>query len=167
MTEEQLNLTVRRGAVSSPEPLAAPQDEKLQNGKGVKQWRYDLTAGLQVALMGRPLSLSIALDSGAPPVTGVTSAINAGLVFALLGGAYITIGGPAASLAPALLVGMLTLGQGNLAAGYPLSSGHDFLDRHMKAGHTCVILGTQHVLSRSDRWPAYRVNQSDDTMAYG
>jgi MFS superfamily sulfate permease-like transporter len=50
----------------------------------------------------------------------VISAIIAGLVFPLLGGAYITISGPAAGLAPALLAGMLTLGQGDLEAGYPL-----------------------------------------------
>ena len=31
-----------------------------------------------------------------------------------------TISGPAAGLAPALLAGMLTLGNGDLAAGYPL-----------------------------------------------
>ena len=70
--------------------------------------------------MGLPLSLGIALASGAAPITGVISAIIAGIVFPLLGGAYITISGPAAGLAPALLAGMLTLGQGDLEAGYPL-----------------------------------------------
>lgn len=107
--------------MSSLEDLAAPQDEKPQNGiPGLKHWRYDLVAGLQVALVALPLSLGVALASGAAPITGVISAIIAGLVFPLLGGAYITISGPAAGLAPALLAGMLTLGQGNLEAGYPL-----------------------------------------------
>jgi MFS superfamily sulfate permease-like transporter len=77
---------------------------------GIKHWRYDLVARLQVALMALPLSLGIALASGAAPITGVLSAIIAGLVFLLLGGAHITISGPAAGLAPALLAGMLTLG---------------------------------------------------------
>lgn len=100
---------------------AAPQDEKPQNGiPGLKHWRYDLVAGLQVALVGLPLSLGIAVASGAAPISGVISAIIAGLVFPLLGGAYITISGPAAGLAPALMAGMLTLGQGDLEAGYPL-----------------------------------------------
>ena len=67
-----------------------------------------------------PLSLGIAVASGAPPITGVVSAIIAGLIFPFLGGAYVTISGPAAGLAPALLAGMLTLGNGDLAAGYPL-----------------------------------------------
>ena len=107
--------------MSSLEQTVIPQDEKPQNGiPGLKHWRYDLVAGLQVALVALPLSLGVALASGAAPITGVISAIIAGFVFPLLGGAYITISGPAAGLAPALLAGMLTLGQGNLEAGYPL-----------------------------------------------
>ena len=96
-------------------------DEKPGNGlAGLQHWRYDLGAGLQVALVSMPLSLGIAVASGAPPITGIISAIIAGLIFPFLGGAYVTISGPAAGLAPALLAGMLTLGSGDLAAGYPL-----------------------------------------------
>lgn len=92
-----------------------------QNGiAGLKHWRYDLSAGLQVALVSLPLSLGTAIASGAPPITGVISAIIAGLIFPFLGGAYVTISGPAAGLAPALLAGMLMLGDGDLASGYPL-----------------------------------------------
>lgn len=92
-----------------------------QNGiPGLRHWRYDLLAGLQVALVSLPLSLGIAIASGAPAVTGLISAIIAGLIFPFLGGAYVTISGPAAGLAPALLSGMLLLGGGDLAAGYPL-----------------------------------------------
>lgn len=92
-----------------------------QNGiKGLKHWRYDLLAGMQVALVSLPLSLGIAIASGAPAVTGLISAIIAGLIFPFLGGAYVTISGPAAGLAPALLSGMLLLGGGDLATGYPL-----------------------------------------------
>ncbi len=95
--------------------------DKPQNGlAGLKHWRYDLAAGAQVALVSLPLSLGIAVASGAPPVTGVISAIIAGLIFPFLGGAYVTISGPAAGLAPALLAGILLLGDGDLATGYPL-----------------------------------------------
>src|SRR5438445_3080154 len=81
-----------------------PEREKPQNGvAGLKHWRYDLMAGLQVAMMGIPLSLGIAIASGAPPVCGLISAIIAGFVFSFLGGAYITISGPAAGLASAIL----------------------------------------------------------------
>ena len=100
---------------------SASPAEKPQNGiKGLRHWRYDLAAGIQVALVSLPLSLGIAVASGAPPITGVISAIIAGLVFPFLGGAYVTISGPAAGLAPALLSGMLLLGNGDLVAGYPL-----------------------------------------------
>ncbi len=96
-------------------------NEKPRNGlAGLRHWRFDLSAGLQVALVSMPLSLGIAVASGAPPITGIISAIIAGLIFPFLGGAYVTISGPAAGLAPALLAGMLTLGNGDLAAGYPL-----------------------------------------------
>jgi MFS superfamily sulfate permease-like transporter len=95
--------------------------EKPQNGvAGLKYWRYDLVAGLMVSLTSLPFSLGIAIASGAPPIAGLTSAIIAGLIFPFLGGAYVTISGPAAGLAPALFAGMLALGHGNLAAGYPL-----------------------------------------------
>lgn len=95
--------------------------EKPENGlRGLKHWRYDLLAGMQVSLVSLPLSLGIAIASGAPPVTGIVSAVIAGLVYPFVGGAYVTISGPAAGLAPALLGGMLVLGNGNLEAGYPL-----------------------------------------------
>lgn len=51
--------------------------EKPQNGiPGLKHWRYDLVAGLQVALVYLPFSLGIAIASGAPPVAGLISAIS-------------------------------------------------------------------------------------------
>ena len=71
--------------MSSQKPLTLAM-EKPQNGvRGLKHWRYDLLAGLQVALVGLPLSLGIAVASGAPPITGVISAIIAGFVFPFLG----------------------------------------------------------------------------------
>ena len=95
--------------------------EKPENGiRGLKHWRHDLLAGMQVSLVSLPLSLGIAIASGAPPVTGIVSAVIAGLVYPFIGGAYVTISGPAAGLAPALLGGMLVLGAGNLKEGYPL-----------------------------------------------
>src|SRR5208337_3654538 len=95
--------------------------EKPQNGlAGLKHWRHDLLAGLVVSMVSVPFSLGIAVASGAPPICGLISAIIAGLILPFLGGSYVTISGPAAGLAPALLAGMLLLGKGNLATGYPL-----------------------------------------------
>ena len=73
-----------------------------------------------VSLISLPFSLGIAVASGAPPICGLISAIIAGLVLPFLGGSYVTISGPAAGLAPALLAAMLLLGRGDLAVGYPL-----------------------------------------------
>jgi MFS superfamily sulfate permease-like transporter len=95
--------------------------EKPRNGlAGLKHWRHDLLAGLVVSMISVPFSLGIAIASGAPPICGLTSAIIAGLVLPFLGGSYVTISGPAAGLAPALLAGMMLLGKGNLTTGYPL-----------------------------------------------
>jgi MFS superfamily sulfate permease-like transporter len=95
--------------------------EKPENGlRGLKHWKHDLLAGLQVSLVSLPLSLGVAIASGAPPVTGILSSVIAGLVYPFIGGAYVTISGPAAGLAPALLRGILVLGGGNMESGYPL-----------------------------------------------
>src|SRR5262245_45998687 len=98
--------------------------EKPCNGvAGLKHWRHDITAGLVVSLISLPFSLGIAVASGAPPICGLISAIIAGLILPFLGGSYVTISGPAAGLAPALLASMLLLGRGNLQIGYPLLLG--------------------------------------------
>src|ERR1700693_1029646 len=93
-------------------------DEKPRNGvAGLKHWRYDLRSVFMVAMISLPFSMGIAITSGAPPICGIVSAIIAGFVLPFLGGSYVTISGPAAGLAPALLAGMLTLGHGALAKG--------------------------------------------------
>src|SRR5690348_2528380 len=108
-------------ADASVTPVSLPKIEKPQNGlAGLKHWRQDLAAGLVVSLISMPFSLGIAVASGAPPITGIISAIIAGFVLPFLGGSYVTISGPAAGLAPVLLAGMLALGNGNLETGYPL-----------------------------------------------
>jgi carbonic anhydrase len=95
--------------------------EKPQNGlKGLKHFQHDILAGLVVSLISLPFSLGIAVASGAPPITGITSAIIAGFVLPFLGGSYVTVSGPAAGLAPILLASMMVLGRGDLATGYPL-----------------------------------------------
>ena len=85
--------------------------EKPDNGfKGLRHWRHDLLAGLVVSFVSLPLSSGIAIASGAPPIYGIISAIIGGLIFPLVGGSFMTISGPAAGLAPALLAIMVSLG---------------------------------------------------------
>lgn len=100
------------------------QREVPSNGvRGLKYLRYDLMSGMAVSLVSLPLSSGIAIASGVPPLYGLISAIIAGLIFPLIGGSYVTISGPAAGLAPALLAAMAHLGGAgdaeHLGEGYP------------------------------------------------
>ncbi|MCA8883949.1 MAG: SulP family inorganic anion transporter, partial [Rhodobacteraceae bacterium] len=53
------------------------------------QFRDDALAGVTVALVALPLSLAIAIASGAPPETGLVTAIVAGFLISLLGGSRV------------------------------------------------------------------------------
>ncbi|ETX16076.1 sulfate permease [Roseivivax halodurans JCM 10272] len=54
----------------------------------------DVLAGITVALVALPLSLAIAIASGAPPEAGIVTAVVAGLLISALGGSRVQIGGP-------------------------------------------------------------------------
>ena len=58
------------------------------------QFGADLVAGVTVAMVALPLSLAIAIASGADPATGLTTAIVAGFLISALGGSRVQIGGP-------------------------------------------------------------------------
>ena len=60
--------------------------------------RHDLPASLVVFLVAVPLSLGIALASGAPIVAGLVAAIVGGVVAGALGGSPLQVSGPAAGL---------------------------------------------------------------------
>lgn len=54
----------------------------------------DLLAGATVAMVALPLSLAIAIASGADPAKGLVTAIVAGFLISFLGGSRVQIGGP-------------------------------------------------------------------------
>jgi SulP family sulfate permease len=54
----------------------------------------DLLAGATVAMVALPLSIAIAIASGADPAKGLITAIVAGFLISLLGGSRVQIGGP-------------------------------------------------------------------------
>ncbi|WP_131810152.1 SulP family inorganic anion transporter, partial [Mycolicibacterium fortuitum] len=60
--------------------------------------RYDLPASLVVFLVALPLSLGIAVASGAPVLAGIIAAIVGGIVAGALGGSPLQVSGPAAGL---------------------------------------------------------------------
>ena len=67
----------------------------LREGYGLPQLRADAAAGLTVAIVALPLSMAIAIASGATPAQGLYTAIVGGFLVSLLGGSRFQIGGPA------------------------------------------------------------------------
>jgi SulP family sulfate permease len=59
-----------------------------------QQFTGDLIAGMTVAMVALPLSLAIAIASGAGPEKGLVTAIVGGLLISLFGGSRVQIGGP-------------------------------------------------------------------------
>lgn len=100
-------------------------------------WRLffgDAVAGVTVALVALPLSIAIAIASGATPKAGLITAIIGGLLISLLGGSRVQIGGPTGAfivvvagvisqfgfdglLLATLLAGMILVAAGLVRAG--------------------------------------------------
>jgi SulP family sulfate permease len=66
----------------------------LREGYDAKSLRADLFAGLTVAIVALPLSMALAIASGAPPERGLFTAVVAGFFVSALGGSRHQIGGP-------------------------------------------------------------------------
>jgi sulfate permease, SulP family len=67
----------------------------LREGYGIVRLQADAMAGLTVAIVALPLSMAIAIASGASPAQGLYTAIVGGFVVSALGGSRFQIGGPA------------------------------------------------------------------------
>jgi len=70
---------------------------KLLTTMGEYSWRLfagDTLAGVTVALVALPLSIAIAIASGADPKSGLVTAMIGGFLISLLGGSKVQIGGP-------------------------------------------------------------------------
>jgi len=100
-------------------------------------WRLffgDAVAGITVALVALPLSIAIAIASGATPRAGLITAIVGGFLISLLGGSRVQIGGPTGAfivvvagvitqfgydglLVATLLAGMILVAAGLVRAG--------------------------------------------------
>jgi carbonic anhydrase len=73
-------------------------------------WRDDVPAGIVVFLVALPLCLGIAVTSGAPLISGVMAGIIGGLVAGAFSGSSLMVSGPAAGLAPIVLLGIPQVG---------------------------------------------------------
>ena len=67
----------------------------LRKGYGAAELRRDAIAGLTVAIVALPLSMAIAIASGATPAQCLYTAIVGGFLVSALGGSRFQIGGPA------------------------------------------------------------------------
>ncbi|MBM3541150.1 MAG: STAS domain-containing protein [Alphaproteobacteria bacterium] len=67
----------------------------LREGYRLAHLRADLVAGLTVTIVALPLSMAIAIASGATPAQGLYTAIVGGFLVSALGGSRFQIGGPA------------------------------------------------------------------------
>lgn len=67
----------------------------LREGYTLANLRADVLAGLTVAIVAAPLSMAIAIASGASPTQGLYTAIIGGFIVSALGGSRFQIGGPA------------------------------------------------------------------------
>src|SRR5262245_65579241 len=103
--------------------LALPREVPQNGFAGFKHLRYDIASGIVVSLVSLPLSSGIAIASGVPPIVGLISAVVAGFIFPFVGGAHVTIAGPAAGLAQAVMAVMISMGGsgegGHLGVGDP------------------------------------------------
>ena len=91
---------------------------------GLKQnAKTDVISGFILFLIALPLSLGIAIASGAPPIAGVIAGFVGGILGSLLGGSYITINGAAAGLIAIVFgavqaMGMMPDGTVDIAVGF-------------------------------------------------
>jgi SulP family sulfate permease len=89
----------------------------LREGYGLSQLRADALAGLTVAIVALPLSMAIAIASGAKPENGLFAAVVGGVLISALGGSRFQVGGPAGAFIVLLAKTIETQGyQGFLAA---------------------------------------------------
>lgn len=84
--------------MSARAPTAAVSRSDSSSPRPVHPFRADLSASISVFLIALPLSLGIALATGAPLQAGLVAAAVGGIVAGLLGGAPILVTGPAAGL---------------------------------------------------------------------
>lgn len=83
------------GAPSFFESFTPKLVSTLREGYTLAQLRADAVAGLTVAIVALPLSMAIAIASGAKPENGLFAAVIGGVLISALGGCRFQIGGPA------------------------------------------------------------------------
>ncbi|AFI84804.1 C4-dicarboxylic acid transporter DauA [Methylophaga nitratireducenticrescens] len=100
-----------------------------RDGYGPTDLRKDVMAGLTIGTVAVPLSMALAIATGVPPQHGLYTAIVAGAIIALTGGARFNVSGPTAAFVVILFPIVQQYGLGGL------------LIASMMAGVILVMLG--------------------------
>ena len=77
-----------------PTSLMRPKLLTTLKTYSLAQLRADALAGLTVAIVALPLSMALAIASGASPDKGLVTAVVAGFLISTLGGSRVQVGGP-------------------------------------------------------------------------
>ncbi|WP_240754044.1 C4-dicarboxylic acid transporter DauA [Natronospirillum operosum] len=85
-----------------------------REGYGLADLRKDVMAGLTVGTVAVPLSMALAIATGVPPQHGLYTAIVAGAIIALTGGARFNVSGPTAAFVVILFPIVQQYGLGGL-----------------------------------------------------
>lgn len=88
-------LSVSPSAPSFSELFTPKLVSALREGYTRAKFQADAMAAITVAVVALPLSMAIAIASGAPPERGLFTAIVGGFLISMLGGSRVQIGGPA------------------------------------------------------------------------
>ncbi|WP_404415944.1 C4-dicarboxylic acid transporter DauA [Vreelandella aquamarina] len=113
--------------------LATGLRSAWQAGYGLADLRQDIMAGLTVGTVAVPLSMALAIATGVPPQHGLYTAIVAGAIIALTGGARFNVSGPTAAFVVILFPIVQQFGLGGL------------LIASMMAGVILIVLGLTHM----------------------
>lgn len=88
--------------------------QSLTAERSLRSLQSNVLAGLTVGVIALPLSMALAIASGAPPQHGLYTAMVAGAVIALTGGSRVNISGPTAAFVVVLLPIVQEYGLGGL-----------------------------------------------------
>lgn len=119
----------RRRFALDPPGIATAMRAVWREGYGIADLRKDVMAGITVGTVAVPLSMALAIATGVAPQHGLYTAIVAGAVIALTGGARFSVSGPTAAFVAILFPIVQQHGLGGL------------LIASMMAGIILMVLG--------------------------
>lgn len=109
-------------------------------GYTAAQFVADAFAGVTVAMVALPLSIAIAIASGADPAKGLVTAIVAGFLISLLGGSRVQIGGPTGAFIVVVYGVIAQHGYGGLVLATLMAGGILILAGLLRAGNLIAFV---------------------------